>query len=343
MVKLSRRRTLLALAVLVALAGLVGLRLASGSSVTERAAAATTPSVVPSVSHVRGNAPRGARHDVARRTGAKPAPTPLIADRDRLPLDAPDALPPIVVVRARTAPQALRADLERRALRYARLAFSPKAERAVRSHRVSSGALRLLLNVPKTGTKAIVWSARGNVVSVQERRMWMTRDLLNAFAALRGKLRPASYRLKPFLGLTRTRAPHGGDLGAQVVSIALRWRGLPYSWGGGNASGPTRGVGRGAGTVGFDCSGLTLYAYAQVGIRLDHYAAFQFHEGRRIPANQLKPGDLLFWHPAPDGPGHVGIYIGGGKMLHAPHTGDVVRITDIRGKTGYLGAVRPYA
>jgi cell wall-associated NlpC family hydrolase len=97
--------------------------------------------------------------------------------------------------------------------------------------------------------------------------------------------------------------------------------------------------------VGFDCSGLMLYAYAQVGITLDHYAAFQYLEGRRIPSNQLAPGDMVFFHPKADGPGHVGMYIGEGQFVHAPRTGDVVRIgelADPRFASSYMGAVRPY-
>ena len=331
---------MLLVGLIVATFGIVGVRELAGGPATEPAAAAPPSSTPPLVTHRRsGSLDRSAR---PANPPTKPKQAALSVEGDRLPVDSPDALPPIVVVRARSAPKALRASLERRVLRYGRLAASPKARRAIKAHRVSAGALRLLLNLPKTGTPAILWSARGNVVSVQERRMWMTEQLIGSYSKLPSPLRPASYRLKPFLGLTGVHAPHGGDLGAQVVAIAMKWIGLPYSWGGGNASGPTRGVGRGAGTVGFDCSGLTLYAYAQVGIRLDHYAAFQFHEGRRIAPGQLKPGDLLFWHPKADGPGHVGIYIGGGKMLHAPHTGDVVHVTDIRGKAGYLGAVRPY-
>ena len=330
----------LLIGLIVATLGVVGVQALAGGPATDRAVASPPSATPPLVGHGRGMPLERSSNPANPPT--KPKPAVLRVEGDRLPLDSPDALPPIVVVRARPAPKSLRASLERRVLRFGRLAVSPKARRAIAAHRVSAGALRLLLNLPKTGTPAILWSARGNVVSVQERRMWMTEQLLGSYAKLPAALRPASYRLKPFLGLSGVRAPHGGDLGAQVVSIAMKWIGLPYSWGGGNASGPTRGVGRGANTVGFDCSGLTLYAYAQVGIRLDHYAAFQFHEGRRIGQGQLKPGDLLFWHPKADGPGHVGIYIGGGKMLHAPHTGDIVHVTDIRGKAGYLGAVRPY-
>jgi cell wall-associated NlpC family hydrolase len=122
----------------------------------------------------------------------------------------------------------------------------------------------------------------------------------------------------------------------------MRWMGTPYSWGGGNASGPSNGIAQGAGTVGFDCSGLTLYAWAQVGIGLSHFTGSQWNEGARISSmSDLQPGDLVFFG---SDLGHMGMYIGGGQMIHAPHTGDVVKISVI--SSGYYadafrGGVRP--
>jgi peptidoglycan DL-endopeptidase CwlO len=97
-----------------------------------------------------------------------------------------------------------------------------------------------------------------------------------------------------------------------VVGIALQYLGTPYVWG---ASGP------GA----FDCSGFTMYIYAQVGVSLPHNAAAQFGYGVPVDRSQLQPGDLVFF----DGLGHVGLYIGGGQFVHAPHTGDVVKISSL--------------
>jgi cell wall-associated NlpC family hydrolase len=97
-----------------------------------------------------------------------------------------------------------------------------------------------------------------------------------------------------------------------VVGIALQYLGTPYVWG---ASGP------GA----FDCSGFTAYVYAQVGISLPHNAAAQFGYGTPVSRDELQPGDLVFF----DGLGHVGLYIGGGNFVHAPHTGDVVKISSL--------------
>lgn len=119
---------------------------------------------------------------------------------------------------------------------------------------------------------------------------------------------------------------------ATAVAAALSQVGVPYSWGGGTAQGPSLGVAEGASTVGFDCSGLTLYAYAQAGIRLDHYTGSQWNAGRKVPLSQAAPGDLVFVASNPADPAtihHLGLYIGGGQMVDAPHTGAVVRVEPI--------------
>jgi hypothetical protein len=125
----------------------------------------------------------------------------------------------------------------------------------------------------------------------------------------------------------------GGPLGDRAVSIAMQYLGVPYVWAGASPFG------------GFDCSGLTMYVYAQLGIHLTHFSGAQYNQGERIPLELLAPGDLVFFHPGRLGPGHEGIYIGAGEFIHAPHTGDVVKISALDGKyaLGYVGAVRPYA
>ena len=110
-----------------------------------------------------------------------------------------------------------------------------------------------------------------------------------------------------------------------VVGIALQYLGIPYVWGGSSPS------------TGFDCSGFTSYVYAQVGVSLPHHAASQYSMGTPVSYDQLAPGDLVFF----SGLGHVGIYIGGGQFVHAPHTGDVVRISSLAERSGsYVGARR---
>jgi cell wall-associated NlpC family hydrolase len=121
-----------------------------------------------------------------------------------------------------------------------------------------------------------------------------------------------------------------------AVRAALNQRGVPYSWGGGTASGPSYGTAQGANIKGFDCSGLTLYAYAQVGISLPHYTGSQYTAGTRVSQSQLKPGDLVFFYSDLH---HMGMYIGGGKMVHAPQTGDVVKISSMSGRP-FAGGVR---
>lgn len=121
--------------------------------------------------------------------------------------------------------------------------------------------------------------------------------------------------LSPFLGLTLG----SSDTGNRIVDLAFKFLGLPYVWGGGNIHGPSGG--------GFDCSGLTSYAvYAATGIALPRTSETQWHVGTEIPLDQARPGDLLFGNWQAGGPGHVAIYIGGGQMVHAPTTGDVVRV-----------------
>jgi cell wall-associated NlpC family hydrolase len=102
---------------------------------------------------------------------------------------------------------------------------------------------------------------------------------------------------------------HGG-----VVGVAMQYLGVPYVWGGASPSG-------------FDCSGFVMYVYAQVGVSLPHSSYAQYGYGSAVSMSQLQPGDLVFF----DGLGHVGIYVGGGSFIHAPHTGDVVKISSLTG------------
>jgi len=97
-----------------------------------------------------------------------------------------------------------------------------------------------------------------------------------------------------------------------VVGVALQYLGTPYVWAGASPSG-------------FDCSGLVMYAYEQVGVSLPHSSYAMWGAGVAVPKDQLQPGDIVFF----DGLGHVGIYIGGGEFVHAPHTGTVVQVSSL--------------
>jgi cell wall-associated NlpC family hydrolase len=116
-------------------------------------------------------------------------------------------------------------------------------------------------------------------------------------------------------------AGHAGG----VVGIAMQYLGVPYVWGGASPSG-------------FDCSGFTMYVFSQVGISLPHNAAMQYGMGSPVGREFLQPGDLVFFN----GLGHVGLYIGGNQFIHAPHTGDVVKISSLTDwyASTYVGARR---
>ncbi|MFI1726429.1 NlpC/P60 family protein [Streptomyces sp. NPDC020489] len=118
---------------------------------------------------------------------------------------------------------------------------------------------------------------------------------------------------------------------ATAIRAAEKMIGTPYSWGGGNAHGPSTGIccspnGRtGATVTGFDCSGLTLYAYAKAGITLPRTAAQQYSASKPLKPGEIRPGDLVFYGKSPGVIHHVGIYIGGGWMIDAPRPGAEVR------------------
>jgi cell wall-associated NlpC family hydrolase len=117
--------------------------------------------------------------------------------------------------------------------------------------------------------------------------------------------------------------PSGGGNSA-AVAVAMQQLGTPYVWGG---SGPG----------GFDCSGLASYAYGQAGKSVPHYTGAIWNQFPKVGNGQLAAGDMVFFN----GGGHMGIYIGGGQYVHAPQTGDVVRVANLGERSDYMGAVRP--
>ncbi len=102
--------------------------------------------------------------------------------------------------------------------------------------------------------------------------------------------------------------------GARAAAIAQRYLGVRYRWGGASPG------------TGFDCSGFVMYVYAKVGVSLPHNAAAQYRHGRRVSRDQLRAGDVVFFANL----GHDGIYLRGGRFIHAPHSGDVVKISSLR-------------
>ncbi|RDH76672.1 peptidase M23 [Mycolicibacterium moriokaense] len=129
---------------------------------------------------------------------------------------------------------------------------------------------------------------------------------------------------------------YGRQASEYVIQRAMSQIGVPYSWGGGNAAGKSTGIDSGSNTVGFDCSGLILYAFAGVGIKLPHYSGSQYNLGRKIPSSQMRRGDVIFYGPG--GSQHVTLYLGNGMMLEAPYTGSQVKVSPVRtsGMTPYV-------
>ncbi|MFE6921330.1 NlpC/P60 family protein [Nocardia sp. NPDC057663] len=142
-----------------------------------------------------------------------------------------------------------------------------------------------------------------------------------------------------------TKPPFTGSAAVEtVIDRAMSQLGVTYAWGGGDEVGPTLGI-RDGGTgdahgdfdkIGFDCSGLMLYAFAGIGVSLPHYSGYQYNAGTRVDVEDRERGDMLFWGPG--GSQHVALYLGNGKMIEAPESGDVVRISPVR-----EDGIMPYA
>ena len=182
--------------------------------------------------------------------------------------------------------------------------------------------------------RALLSSIRGEIAHLKAQEAARQAQLRRELAARVA----AQQQQAPAAALSSTAAPVGSsssDSGSvapappsthsSVVSIAMRYLGTPYVWGGASPSG-------------FDCSGLVMYVFSQVGVSLPHSSYSQYGMGSPVSRDQLQPGDLVFF----DGLGHVGIYVGGGSFIHAPHTGDVVKISSISGwyASTYVGARR---
>jgi cell wall-associated NlpC family hydrolase len=181
----------------------------------------------------------------------------------------------------------------------------------------------------------------------------MTSPIMGGWTA-RQEQRISAHLRAEHHGVRIARAAHGWTpaVGRTALRRAESWLGLPYSWAGGNGSGPTRGVCTHNGgdldchVIGFDCSGLTLYAWSPYR-HLAHFAQTQKGQaGRFHPAiGQLVPGDLVFFSAyIPSGIGHVAIYAGNGMVVEAPGSGQPVRrsrLSDVSAYSHYRGATRP--
>ena len=136
-----------------------------------------------------------------------------------------------------------------------------------------------------------------------------------AAAALAARRAAALFAARALAGQGDSSSPIVGGSGGAPVAVQWAYKelGKPYVWG---AAGPNS----------FDCSGLTQYVWAKAGVYLDHYTGSQWNAGPHVAYDQLAPGDLVFFEPDI---GHVGMYIGNGEFIHAPHTGTVVQISSL--------------
>jgi cell wall-associated NlpC family hydrolase len=151
-------------------------------------------------------------------------------------------------------------------------------------------------------------------------------------AGIQRAIKRLSLALRPVSVSADFLSSPSSTIGSYAASIAQRYLDVRYVWGGSTPA------------SGFDCSGFVQYVYGLLGVSLPHYAASQYATTRHIDPAQLEPGDLVFFEPRADGPGHVGMYIGNDVFIEAPHTGDVVKFaqlsTEAR-KLGFVGASRP--
>jgi cell wall-associated NlpC family hydrolase len=173
------------------------------------------------------------------------------------------------------------------------------------------------------------------VLGISQTSAQVTANLGQKFLQSIGLAKPDS------TGINNGQIPrvYGKQASEYVIRRGLSQRGVPYSWGGGTAAGPGRGIGSGSGTVGFDCSGLILYAFAGVGIKLPHYSGSQYKMGRQIPSALARRGDVIFYGPG--GSQHVTLYLGNGLMLEAPDVGQTVKVSPVR-KSGMTPFVVRY-
>jgi cell wall-associated NlpC family hydrolase len=174
------------------------------------------------------------------------------------------------------------------------------------------------------------------VLGISATSTQVTASMGRGFLQSIGILKPDDTGITNGPGGGRIPRVYGRQASEYVIRRGMSEIGVPYSWGGGNAAGPSKGIDSGAGITGFDCSGLVLYSFAGVGIKLPHYSGSQYNMGRKIPSSQMRRGDVIFYGPG--GSQHVTIYLGDGQMLEAPDIGLKVRVAPVRtsGMTPYV-------
>ncbi|WP_338056159.1 NlpC/P60 family protein [Saccharopolyspora spinosa] len=204
------------------------------------------------------------------------------------------------------------------------------------------------LEADKAGVEAQLAQARSRVAGLEAQRgryeSWQAAKQREEEAAAQAALQVAASGEAASAAVVATQ-PSSSRSVEMVVGRALSQLGVQYAWGGGTSRGPSQGIRDGGVAdsygdyrkVGFDCSGLMIYAFAGAGVGLDHYSGYQYQSGRRVPLSQMRRGDMLFWQ---DGGRihHVALYLGSGRMVEAPYSGSQVRVTAVR-----YGGIAPYA
>ncbi|MEV0700441.1 NlpC/P60 family protein [Saccharopolyspora sp. NPDC050389] len=221
------------------------------------------------------------------------------------------------------------------------------AEQAAITAQATQAEQARRLEADKAGVEAQLTEARSHVAGLEAQRgryeSWQAAKQREEEAAAQAAAQATSSSAAAPAADAVTR-PSGRSVEV-VIGRALSQLGVQYAWGGGTSRGPSRGIRDGGvadsygdyGKVGFDCSGLMIYAFAGAGVGLDHYSGYQYQSGRRVPVSQIRRGDMLFWQ---DGGRihHVALYLGNGKMVEAPYSGSRVRVTAVR-----YGGIAPYA
>lgn len=247
-------------------------------------------------------------------------------------------------------------------------AAADRAIAAASAAAASQAAQTSRLQAEQASLQSQLASAQANVAGLksqqQQYRNWLAAkqaEQARAAAAAAAAAKAASRHRASHSGHSgRSSGGSGGDGGgtvslasggsvAVVLNRALSAVGMIYAWGGGTASGPSRGIRDGGVAdsygdyrrIGFDCSGLMVYAFAGAGVYLPHYSGYQYTAGRHVPLSQIEPGDMLFYssNGSAGGIHHVTLYIGGGQMVEAYESGEPVRVTSVR----YYDGLMPYA
>lgn len=182
---------------------------------------------------------------------------------------------------------------------------------------------------PETSTASQQWAL--DTLSSMSKGEWSASSMLRSFTkdfnqAYAGREIPGSAGLK----FPKVKGVVTADV-APIVQEAYKWIGTPYSWAGGGVDGPSRGQGRGANTVGFDCSSFLQYLAAKRGVEIPRVTYDQWKVGTPVPREALEAGDAVFFRMGERGPEHVGMYVGSGKFIHAPKTGDHIKVSSLSG------------